>query len=118
VVTGSRADYGLLQPVMAEMQADPRFNLLVVVSAMHLSPTFGMTRDEILRDGFEIDAEVEMLLASDSGAGVVKSCGLGLIGFAETYRRLAPEIILLLGDRFETMAAAQAALMKIGRAHV
>jgi len=96
---------------MAAMQADPRFNLLVVVSAMHLSPTFGMTRDEILRDGFEIDAEVEMLLASDSGAGVVKSCGLGLIGFAETYRRLAPEIILLLGDRFETMAAAQAALM-------
>lgn len=119
LVTGSRAEYGLLRPVIAALKIDPAFDVGLIVSAMHLSPEFGMTIREIEADGHRIDAKVEMLVSSDTGVGVAKSIGLGTIGFADAFARLEPDILLLFGDRFETLAAAQAALvMRIPVAHI
>ncbi|MFZ8278343.1 UDP-N-acetylglucosamine 2-epimerase, partial [Staphylococcus aureus] len=81
------------------------------VTAMHLSPEFGLTYQLIEQDGFTIDAKVEMLLSSDSAVGVAKSIGLGVIGFADAFARLQPDIIVILGDRFEALAVAQTALI-------
>jgi UDP-hydrolysing UDP-N-acetyl-D-glucosamine 2-epimerase len=111
VVTSSRADYGLLQPVMHELRAAAGIELQVVVTGMHLAPEFGMTVQEIERDGFTISRRVEMLLASDTAGGVAKSIALGVIGMSDALEQLAPDIVLLLGDRFETLAAAQACLV-------
>lgn len=110
VVTGSRAEYGLFTPLLRELAADPEFQLQLVVTGMHLSPEFGLTYREIVRDGFPIADMVEMLVSSDSPAGIAKSVGLGVIGFADSIRRLKPDMLVVLGDRFETFAAAQAAL--------
>jgi len=110
-VTGTRADYGLLQPVIAAASADPAFQVSIVASCMHLSPEFGMTIDEIEADGFQVDARVEMLLSSDSRYGVAKSMGLGVIGFADAFQMLQPDLVMLLGDRFEALAATQTALV-------
>lgn len=119
VVTGSRADYGLLYWLMKEIQGDPALRLQVVATGMHLSPEFGLTHRTIEADGFPIDAKVEMLLSSDTPAGVTKSLGLGVIGFADALERLKPDILVLLGDRFEILAAAQAALIaKVPIAHI
>src|SRR5439155_3067335 len=109
VVTGSRAEYGLLRGVMREVVNDARLDLQVIATGMHLSPEFGHTFREIEADGFNIDAKVEMLLSSDSAVGVTKSIGLGIIGMADAIERLRPTILLLLGDRFEILAAAIAA---------
>lgn len=111
IVTGTRADYGLLQPVIAATANDPAFDVKIVASCMHLSPEFGMTVDEIEADGFHVDARVEMLLSSDDRFSVAKSMGLGVIGFADAFRTLAPDLIMLLGDRFEALAAAETALI-------
>jgi len=111
VVTGTRAEYGLLYWLMKEIQADPELELQVIATGMHLSPEFGLTYKVIEADGFAIDAKVEMLLSSDTSVGIAKSIGLATIGFADTFERLAPDIIVLLGDRFEILAAAQAALV-------
>ena len=108
VVTGSRADYGLLYWLMKDIQADPLFELQLVVTGMHLSPEFGMTIDTIDKDGFEVAQRVETLLSSDSAIGVTKSVGLGVISFADVFDRLRPDLVLVLGDRFEIFAAAQA----------
>lgn len=119
VVTGSRADYGLLRGVMREIQADPALALQVVATGMHWVPEFGLTYRRIEEDGFSIDAKVESLLASDSAVGTAKSTGLGLIGLADALDRLRPDIVLLLGDRFEVFAAAQAALFaRLPVAHI
>lgn len=119
VVTGSRADYGLLFWLMKEIQSDPALELQVVATGMHLSPEFGLTYKTIEADGFRIDARVEMLLSSDTASGVTKSMGLGVIGFADVLERLRPDILVLLGDRFEILSAAQAALIaKIPIAHI
>jgi len=119
VVTGSRADYGLLFWVMKAIQQDAALQLQVAVTGMHLAPEFGDTQRAIETDGFTINARVDSLVSGDSAAAVTKSIGLGVIGFAEAFERLRPEIIVLLGDRFEILAAAQAALMaKIPVAHV
>jgi len=119
VVTGSRAEYGLLYWLMKDIQAGPLFELQLVVTGMHLSPEFGMTIDAIEKDGFEIAQRVETLLASDSAIGVTKSVGLGVIGFADVFDRLRPDLVLVLGDRFEIFAAAQAALLaKLPIAHI
>jgi UDP-N-acetylglucosamine 2-epimerase (non-hydrolysing)/GDP/UDP-N,N'-diacetylbacillosamine 2-epimerase (hydrolysing) len=119
VVTGSRAEYGLLYCLMKEIQDDPAFVLQVVATGMHLSPEFGLTYKTIEEDGFAIDAKVEMLLSSDTPVGIAKSMGLGLIGFADTLDILKPDILLLLGDRFEVFAAAEAALLaRIPIAHL
>ena len=111
IVTGTRADYGLLYWLMKEVQTDPDLELQIVVTGMHLAPEFGLTYKVIESDGFDINAKVEMLLASDTSVGIAKSMGLGVIGFAETLDNLKPDILVLLGDRFEILAAAQAALV-------
>ena len=110
IVTGSRAEYGLLYPVMRALQQDAGFELSIVVTGMHLSPTFGLTSKVIESDGFTIDAKVEMLLSSDTPIGIAKSVGLGVIGLADALERLAPDMVMVLGDRYETFAAAQAAM--------
>lgn len=111
MVTGSRAEYGLLYPLIKELQDDSDIHLQLVATGMHLSPEFGYTVKEILQDGFHIDEKVEMLLSSDSAIGITKSMGLGLIGFADVWARLEPELVIVLGDRYEIMVAVQAAMM-------
>lgn len=119
VVTGSRAEYGLLYWLMKEIQADPALELQIAVTGMHLSPEFGSTWRIIEDDGFLIDARVEMQLASDTAIGTAKSVGLGTIGFADVFDRLRPDLVVVLGDRFEILAAAQAAmLLRIPIAHL
>jgi UDP-hydrolysing UDP-N-acetyl-D-glucosamine 2-epimerase len=119
VVTGSRAEYGLLYWLMKEVAADPDLQLQIIATGMHLSPEFGLTYRQIEADGFTIDAKVEMLLSSDSPAGIAKSMGLGVIGFADALDRLKPDILVILGDRFEVFAAAQVALVeRIPIAHI
>ena len=119
VVTGSRAEYGLLHWVLRGLQAEPGIELQLIVTGMHLAPEFGMTVDEIVRDGFLISRRVEMLLSSDTPGGVAKSIGLGLIGLSDALEQLKPDLVLLLGDRFEILAAAQACLVhNIPVAHI
>lgn len=119
VVTGTRAEYGLLYWLMKEIQGDPALRLQVVATGMHLSPEFGLTYRMIEEDGFPIDGKVEMLLSSDTTVGMTKSVGLGVLGFADALARLKPDILVVLGDRFEIFAAAQAAVMeRIPLAHI
>src|SRR5262245_21598266 len=119
VVTGSRADYGLLYCLMKRLQSDHAFELQVAVTGMHLSPEFGQTQQAVEGDGFPVTAKVEMLLSSDSPVGTTKSVGLGVAGFADALDRLRPDLLILLGDRFEVFAAAQAALFaKLPVAHL
>jgi len=119
IVTGSRAEYGMLYRVMKGIQDDSDLELKVIVTGMHLSPEFGLTWRVIEEDGFRIDANVEMLLSSDSAVGVTKSIGLGVIGFADALDRLRPDLLMVLGDRFEILAAVQAALVaRIPVAHI
>ena len=119
VVTVSRSDYGIYLPVLRRIQADPELELHLMVSGMHLSPEFGMTIKTIEADGFHVDERVEMLLSSDSPEGVAKAMGLGTIGFAQAFARFQPDILLVLGDRFEMHAAVVASLpFKIPVAHI
>jgi UDP-N-acetylglucosamine 2-epimerase (non-hydrolysing) len=119
VFTGTRAEYGLLYWLMKEIQTSERLKLQVIVSGMHLSPEFGETWKQVEADDFPVDAKVEMLLSSDTPIGVVKSMGLGTIGFADTLDRLKPDMLVVLGDRFEALAIVQAALiMRIPIAHI
>jgi UDP-hydrolysing UDP-N-acetyl-D-glucosamine 2-epimerase len=110
VVTGTRADYGLLRPVMQALRDDPRFTLQLVATGAHLSPEFGSTARTIVDDGFVLDDQVEMLLSSDSPVGITTSLGLATIGMAGSLDRLRPDLLLVLGDRYEILAAVQAAL--------
>jgi UDP-hydrolysing UDP-N-acetyl-D-glucosamine 2-epimerase len=119
VVSGSRAEYGLLYWVMKGILEDPELQLQIVATGMHLSPEFGSTYRVIEDDGFIIDASVEMLLSSDTPRGVGKSIGLGVIGFVDALVSLKPDIMVVLGDRFEIFAAATAALVtKVPLAHI
>ncbi|WP_046174420.1 UDP-N-acetylglucosamine 2-epimerase [Domibacillus indicus] len=119
IVTGTRAEYGLLYWLMKEIQADNELELQVVATGMHLSPEFGLTYKQIEADGFVIDEKVEILLSSDTAVGVAKSIGLATIGFADTFERLEPDLLIILGDRFEMLAAAQTALVQqIPIAHI
>jgi UDP-N-acetylglucosamine 2-epimerase (non-hydrolysing)/GDP/UDP-N,N'-diacetylbacillosamine 2-epimerase (hydrolysing) len=111
VVTGTRAEYGLLYWLMKEIQADEDLELQIIATGAHLSPEFGLTYKVMEADGFEIDEKIEMLLSSDTAVGITKSLGLATIGFADAYDRLKPDIVVLLGDRYEILAAAQAALI-------
>lgn len=119
VFTGTRAEYGLLYWLLKDIQAHPSLELQILVSAMHLSPEFGMTYEQIESDGFNIAEKVEMLLSSNSAVGTVKSMGLGTIGFADALDRMKPDLMIILGDRFEALAAAQAAMiLRVPIAHI
>ena len=119
VVTGTRAEYGLLYWLMKEIEADPELQLQLIVTGAHLSHEFGLTWKEIEADGFAIDAKVEMLLSGDSTVGVTKSLGLGVIGFADALERLKPDVLVILGDRYEMLGvAAAASLAGIPIAHI
>jgi len=119
VITGTRAEYGLLRWVMQGIKDDPELTLQVIATGMHLSPEFGLTYREIEQDGFQIDRKVEMLASSDTSVGIAKSMGLGMIGFADALNELRPYLIVVLGDRFEIFAAVSAALVaRIPVAHL
>jgi GDP/UDP-N,N'-diacetylbacillosamine 2-epimerase (hydrolysing) len=119
VVTGTRADYGLLRPVISEIRARAGLELQLIATGMHLSPEFGLTYREIEADGVQIDRKIEMLLSADTPSGVAKSIGLGAIGFADALAQLQPDMLIVLGDRFEILAAAMAALpARIPVAHI
>lgn len=119
VITGTRAEYGLLRWVMQGIKDDPELTLQVIATGMHLSPEFGQTYREIEQDGFQIDRKVEMLTSSDTPVGIAKSMGLGLIGFADALNELNPDLIVVLGDRFEIFSAVAAALVaRIPVAHL
>jgi GDP/UDP-N,N'-diacetylbacillosamine 2-epimerase (hydrolysing) len=118
VVTGTRAEYGLLFWLMKEIKKDDDLELQVVVTGMHLSPEFGLTYKEIEKD-FKIDKKIEMLLSSDTVVGISKSMGLAQISFAEAYEELRPDILVVLGDRYEIFSAASAAMIaRIPIAHL
>jgi len=119
VVTGSRAEYGLLYPLIKKIQQVKEFDLQIIATGMHLSPEFGLTYKEIEEDGFEISEKVEILLSADTPTSVNKSIGLGLIGFTDSLKRLSPDFVVLLGDRFESFSAAIAAfIMRIPIIHL
>jgi GDP/UDP-N,N'-diacetylbacillosamine 2-epimerase (hydrolysing) len=111
VITGTRAEYGLLYWTMKALQADDEVNLSICVTGMHLSPEFGLTYRKILEDGFIIHEKVETLLSSDTTIAISKSIGLGIISFSEVFERLKPDLILVLGDRYEIFAACTAAMI-------
>lgn len=120
VVTGSRAEFGLLEPLMLEIDANSFLKLQVIATGMHLSNQFGLTIRDIESAGFTVDAHVNSLIGDNSRSGVTKSMGIGLIGFADAYEQLKPDLIIVLGDRFEIFAAATAALIHnipIGHIH-
>lgn len=111
VVTGTRAEYGLLRWVMQGIQDEPKLVLQTIATGMHMSPEFGLTYREIEKHGFEIDRKVEMLISSDTPVGIAKSMGLGMIGFADALNELTPDLLVVLGDRFEILSAVAAAMI-------
>jgi GDP/UDP-N,N'-diacetylbacillosamine 2-epimerase (hydrolysing) len=112
VFTGTRADYGLLKPLISKIDNDKDLTLQLLVSGMHLSSEFGNTIQEIKNDGFKINEKIEILLSSDTDTGLLKSTGLGLISYADSLNRLQPDIAIVLGDRFEALAFAFSAFVK------
>ena len=119
VVTGTRAEYGLLRWLMDGINKSTKLDLQIVATGMHLSPEFGLTYQEIENDGFKIDKKIEMLLSADTPSSISKSTGLGLIGFADAFYELNPDIVIVLGDRYEVLAASLAAMFEnIPIAHI
>jgi GDP/UDP-N,N'-diacetylbacillosamine 2-epimerase (hydrolysing) len=119
VVTTARSDYGLIRPLLRLIQDDPDLRLLLMVGGMHLSPQFGMTVNEIEADGFQVQEKIESILATDTPEDISRSIGIGVIGFAEAYARSRPDILVVLGDRFEMYAAALASVpFRIPLAHL
>ena len=110
VITGTRAEYGLLRLLMQGLRNEAQCELQLIATGTHLSPEFGATYRAVEADGFRIDRKVEMLLSSDSAVGIGKSVGLGVIGFADAFEQLQPDLIVVLGDRFEILSAVTAAL--------
>ena len=119
VVTGTRAEYGLLYWLMKEIQSTEGLELQIIATGMHLSPEFGLTYQQIESDGFVIDKKVEMLLSSDTEVGITKSMGIGMVGFADALSDLTPDLLVVLGDRYEIFVAASAATVaRIPIAHI
>ena len=119
VITGTRAEYGLLRGLLDEIKSDSDLILQLIVTGMHLSPEFGSTYRLIEQDGYQIDAKVEMLLSTDTASGIAKSVGLGVLGFTDAFEKLKPDVIVVLGDRFEILSAVQVALfLTIPVAHI
>lgn len=119
VVSGSRAEYGILYPLLKEIKSRGEWELQIVVTGMHLSPEFGLTYREIEKDGFRINDKVEMLFSSDTDTGIAKSIGAGIMGLADSFKNLKPDLVIILGDRFEILSAVIAAFTaKIPIAHL
>ncbi|SAI74829.1 Polysialic acid biosynthesis protein P7 [Bordetella ansorpii] len=119
VVTGTRAEYGLLKWLMHELKADSSVQLQVLATGAHLAPEFGYTYREIEADGFVIDRKVEMLLSSDTPSAISRSMALGLIGYADAFEQLRPDVVVILGDRYEMLSVAAAAMVaRIPIAHL
>jgi len=119
IVTGTRAEYGLLYRLIKKIQSDDTLRLQLVATGMHLSPEFGLTVREIEKDGFPVSERLEMLLSSDTETAISTSMGLGMIEFAKTYEKLTPDLIIVLGDRFEIFAAVAASVpFRIPVAHL
>lgn len=119
IATGTRAEYGLLKPLIESVRSEASWQLQLLVTGAHLSPEFGLTYRQIEADGYTIDAKVEMLLSSDTAEGIVKSMGLGTIGYADAFKTLKPDLLVILGDRYEMLAVVSAALIfKIPVAHI
>jgi GDP/UDP-N,N'-diacetylbacillosamine 2-epimerase (hydrolysing) len=119
IFTGTRAEYGLLRWVMQGIQDAPNLTLQIVATGMHLSPEFGMTIQEIRADGFEPDETAEILLSGDTPTAICKSMGLALIGYGEALQRLNPDMVVLLGDRFEAFCMAAATqICRVPLAHI
>ncbi len=119
IFTSTRAEYGLLRGVLQEIESEPTLQLQILASGMHLSPEFGMTIQEIRADGFNPEETIEILLSSDTPTAICKSMGLAMIGYGEAIERLRPDMVLLLGDRFETFCMAAAAhVCRVPLAHI
>lgn len=119
VVTGTRAEYGLLKPLMNAINFNQNFELQLLVTGAHLSPEFANTYTLVEQDGFHINEKVEMLLSADTSSSIVKSMGLGMIGYADAFSRLNPDAIIILGDRYEMLSvASSASVMKIPIVHL
>ncbi len=119
VVTGTRAEYGLLSLLLKSIQDDMSLDLCIIVTGSHLSPEFGLTYKEIEKDGFRIDKKIEMVISADTSSSIAKSTGLGMIGFADALYDLKPDLMVLLGDRYEILAASFAAVTaRIPIAHI
>lgn len=119
IVTGTRAEYGLLKPIIDKVYHAEALELQLVVTGMHLSSEFGLTYQEIEKDGYPIKAKIEMLLSSDTSVGITKSMGIALISFADYFEVNRPDIVVILGDRYEMLMAASAAMIaRIPIAHI
>ena len=111
MVTGSRADYGLLRPLLTNLDRNPDCRLSLIATGSHLSHQFGRTIREIQEDGFSVHEEVVSLVDGDDNASMAKSVGLGVISFTDSFKRLSPDAVVVLGDRFEIFASASAAYL-------
>jgi GDP/UDP-N,N'-diacetylbacillosamine 2-epimerase (hydrolysing) len=119
VVTGSRAEYGLFSHLIKNIQKSPVLDLQIIATGMHLSTEFGHTYREIENDGFKIDKKIEILTTYDTPFAISKATGLGIIGFSEAFKKLAPDLVVVLGDRYEIFAACIAAMFaKIPIGHI
>lgn len=119
VLTATRAEYGLLKPVIRKLRTNESLDVRIVVTGAHLSPEFGLTYQEIEQDGIPIDRKIEILLSSDTPSSISKSMGLALLGFADYLSELQPDLLVVLGDRFETLAVCCAAMnQRIPIAHL
>ena len=110
VITGNRADYGILRGLLKELVMSEEFDVKLIVTGSHLCSDYGYTINEILEDGFNIEKKIEILINSDSSIGISKSMGLALISFSEAFDEIRPDLILVLGDRFEIFSAAISAM--------
>lgn len=119
IVTGTRAEYGVLKPIIQKVHQSDDLELQLVVTGMHLSPEFGLTYHEIEKDNYPITGKIEMLLSSDTSVGITKSMGIALIGFADYFETYRPDIVVVSGDRYEMLMAASAAMIaRIPIAHI
>lgn len=119
ILTATRAEYGLLKPIIDKLNSVSELDVRVVVTGAHLSPEFGLTYKEIEKDGILIDEKIEMLLSSDTPAAISKSMGLAMISFADYFEKLKPDMLIVLGDRYETLAVCTAAMnQRIPIAHL
>ena len=119
IATGTRAEYGLLKPLILRLMKQDNFEIRLIVTGTHLSPEFGFTYQEILNDGIPVDYKSEIVLASDTESGMVKSTGLAMISFSDYFFNRKPDLLIVLGDRYEILACVTAAaLMRIPVAHL